>query len=463
MLGLTSSSYAQTQRSMAGIWQGKMVINPKMQLNVAFELYCDNNDSLTAVMHSIDQKQYDINVSKIKFANDTLRFKIGSLRAFYKGVLKESDTIVGSLSQGKRPWALKLARVDKLPFSKPNRPQEPKRPYPYYVENVDFKNPDANITIAGTFTRPTQSGKYPAVLLISGSGPNDRDESIFGHKVFLVLSDYLTRSGIAVLRVDDRGTGETTGKFSSATILDLANDAQAAVNYLKTRNDVGKIGLIGHSLGGDIAPIVAANSNDVSFVVLMAGSAEPLYETIYAQCEAIYKSLGVSTKGIQLNRDILEAAFETLRNEKNDSIASAIIDGKFKKIEVRIDEFSQEELKKLEIAKPLKVDDVKKFFNPALRFDLFYNPSESLLKVKCPLLAINGDKDVQVLGYNLGLIEKAVKASGNKNVSTKLFEGKNHLFQTCKTCKLDEYGYIEETIAPDVLSYLASWIIKTIK
>jgi uncharacterized protein len=461
--GLVNISIGQVNQKIAGIWLGKLIINPKMELNVAFEIYCDETDSLSAVMHSIDQKQYDIAVNKIKVTDDTLKFKIGSLKASFKGKIKGSDSLIGSLSQGKRPWILNLAKVDKLPFSKPNRPQEPKRPFSYFVENVEFRNPEANISIAGTYTRPKMMGKYPTVLLISGSGPNDRDESIFGHKVFLVLADYLTRSGIAVLRVDDRGTGETTGKFLTATILDLASDAKAAIDYLKTRTDVNRIGVIGHSFGGDIAPIVAARSEDVSFVVLMAGSGVTLSESIYAQCEAIYKSMNVSDKGIKLNYDILEAAFETLRSEKNDSIARTIIDGKFKIIEPRIDEFSAEELKKLEIAKPLKADDMKKFFNPALRFDLFYKPIDHLIKVKCPLLAINGDKDIQVLSYNLDLIEKAIKSNGNRNVKTKLFEGKNHLLQTCKTCTLDEYGDIEETIAPDVLKYISEWIINNSK
>jgi len=241
MLILLNANYlhSQNNESIKGIWVGDMIINENVKLQMAFEITQMPDNSFSAVMHSLDQSVFDIRVEEIDLEKSELSMRIKSLSSVFNGIIISPDSIRGSITQGKNnPWQLALKKVDELPVAKPNRPQEPEKPYPYYTEDVTFQNESADVTIAGTFTRPKEMGQYPVVLLISGSGPNERDARIFGHKVFLVWADILTRAGIAVLRVDDRGVYESTGKFSTADNRDLADDVVAGVKYLKTRNDV---------------------------------------------------------------------------------------------------------------------------------------------------------------------------------------------------------------------------------
>lgn len=453
--------YAQRNNDLSGIWVGKMLINENVKLTMAFEIEENQDQSISAVMHSLDQSAFNITVDEIKLEGKELKMVIKSLSSVFSGKVESADSISGGITQGKNsPWQLCLNKVDKLPVAKPNRPQEPKKPYSYYVENITYENETAGVTIAGTFTRPALEGQYPVVILISGSGPNERDAAIFGHKVFLVWSDILTRAGIAVLRVDDRGVSESTGKFQTADNMDLADDVIAGVQYLKTRKDIdaNKIGLIGHSLGADIAPIAAVNSKDVSFVVLMAGAAIPLNENIYEQCKAAFPHMGVSEYGIELNHRINVAGFEIVRTETNDSVARIKIAEKIASFNSEVEKLNEKDAEILGLSAPLDPRFFYQWLKPSKKFDLFFNPYDYLNKLKCPVLALNGDKDVQVLPHNLELIEKALKEAGNENYTIKLCENKNHMFQTCQTGSVEEYAEIEETVAPEVMDYVIEWI-----
>lgn len=453
--------YSQNRESIIGIWVGDMIINEDVKLSIAFEIEENSDKSFFAVMHSLDQSTFDIIVEEISFEGSELRMIIKSIDCVFSGKIEFKDSINGSIIQGKnKPWMLCLNKVDKLPVAKPNRPQEPKKPYPYFVENITFQNESAGVTIAGTFTRPKEAGRYPVVLLISGSGPNERDQRISGHKVFLVWADILTRAGIAVLRVDDRGVYESTGNFHKADNRDLADDVIAGVNYIKTRNDVdiNRIGLIGHSLGAEIAPMAAVKSKDIKFIVLMAGAAISLEEVIHEQCQAVYSKLGASEKGINLNYQINTAVFDIVKNESNDSIARIKIAETLTRFNSEVENLDEKELEVLELVSPLNPKAYYHWLKPARKFDLFNNPYEYLSKLKCPVLAFCGDKDLQVLPHNLELIEKALNDAGNKNYTTKLWENKNHLFQTCKTGSLEEYPEIEETVAPEVIEFVIDWI-----
>src|SRR5688572_7879553 len=199
------------------------------------------------------------------------------------------------------------------------RSQEPTKPYPYYSENVTFENVQAKITLSGTLTLPAKEGSYPAVILITGSGPQNRDEEVAGHKPFLVISDYLTKKGIAVLRYDDRGFGESTGDFKSGTSLDFSTDVESAVIYLKTRKEINqqKIGLVGHSDGGMIAPMVAAKSEDVAFIVLLAGPGIHGRKLLVMRQELMAKAMGLSDAEVQESIKWNEKTFEIVSRSKD--------------------------------------------------------------------------------------------------------------------------------------------------
>jgi len=458
---------AQTSRSgkFSGKWYGDLIISPKQRLKVAFEIWTMSNGDYDAVMHSVDQKTYNILVDSISCSSDSIVMIVKTLGATFSGVLTNDTSLNGNFEQAKgRQKPFSLVKTAEFPFPIARRPQEPKKPYAYYTENVSFVNSRAGVTLRGTFTRPVGKGKYPAVILISGSGPSDRNQTIFGHKTFMVLADYLTRHGMAVLRYDDRGAGESTGNFMTATTVDHASDASAALDYLALRPDVeaGSMGVIGHSLGSDIAPIVAGMNQKAGFMVLLAGAAISLRDNIIEQCETAFPTMGITPEGIALNRRILESTMQIFRDSENDSIAKIRVMENLQKFDTLVAGMNPADREKLELSTPLKYKDYAKLLYPFMRYDLFRNPADDLAKVNCPVLALSGDKDLQVLPHNLDLIRKAVLSGGNTHITTKLYPGKNHLLQSCSRCTLDEYGEIEETMSPEVLQDIVDWILMTI-
>jgi len=467
LVALICGNVVAMESSFIGKWQGDLIINSRNKLKIAFEISKLINGEYDAVMHSPDQKNFNISVDRIFIKNDSVCLEIKTLstkfsgRIFNDSVNNNNQLLVGQLSSsGSKGLALSMNKCDEFPFKIAKRPQEPKRPYPYYTENVSFSNKNEGITLKGTFTKPFGVDKTPAVILVSGSGPSDRNQTIFGHKVFLVLADYLTRNGFAVLRYDDRGAGESGGSFRKATVKDHAADVSSAIDYLITRDDVikSKIGLIGHSLGAEIAPIAAKLNSNTAFIVLMAGSAIPLKEVIFEQCDAIFNSLGVSKEGIALNKEILESVMEIVRVSENDSITKEGIKRDLLTFNERVSKLTDSEREKLGLSSPLKLSDYSGLLMPFMRYDLFHNPSETLKNVKCPVFALNGDKDIQVLPHNLERIADVLIKSGNKKVKAKLYRNCNHLLQNCNTGEIEEYGNIEETISEEVVSDIIKWI-----
>jgi len=277
----------------------------------------------------------------------------------------------------------------------------------------------------------------------------------------MVLADHLTREGIAVLRVDDRGVGGSTGDHNSASMSDFADDAVAAVNYLvnKEQIDLKKVGLIGHSLGADIAPLAANRSNSVSFVILMAGAGITFAETIHMQTEYMYGQKGASKNAISLNRRINQAVFEIGNMEIDRTAMETALTKAFTKLEPELISLSKEDRKKAELPEKLNPKDYYNFLSDHMRFDLNYNPSHELEKLNLPILILAGDLDKQVsASHNIPIIETALAKAKNTKVTTKVFHNVNHLFQTCETGEIEEYNQIGETIAPVVLNTISGWV-----
>jgi uncharacterized protein len=444
-------------KGVEGIWQGALKVGA-IELRLVFHVE-KKGDGLTAKMDSPDQGANGIPIDEVAFKDGTLKLELKKLLASYEGKLADDGKeIAGTFKQAGQTFPLTLQRSDKPLVL--NRPQEPKKPYPYREEEVSYENKKAGVKFAGTLTLPPGDGPFPAVLLITGSGPQDRNESLLGHKPFLVLADHLTRKGIAVLRVDDRGFGGSTGSTMQSTTADFADDAVCGVEYLKGRKEINpkQIGLIGHSEGGVVAPLAATRSNDIAFIVLMAGTGLVGEEILYLQGALIVKSMGGSDKDVARTREAQEGIFKVVKEEKDNAAAATRIKELEEKLVAKLDE---KERKELEKAKAVSASQAKAVLTPWFRYFLTYDPAPVLRQVRCPVLAINGEKDLQVPPKeNLPAIEKALKAGGNTDVTVKELPGLNHLFQTSKTGAVSEYGKIEETIAPVALETMADWILK---
>ncbi|WP_082632149.1 alpha/beta hydrolase family protein [Algoriphagus resistens] len=345
-----------------------------------------------------------------------------------------------------------------------NRPQEPSKPYSYYTEEITFKNNDSHVTLAGTLTLPSVAGNYPAVILISGSGAQNRDEEISGHKPFLIIADHLTKLGIAVLRYDDRGIGKSSGSFKTATTADFASDVASAIEFLKTRKEIdkGNIGLIGHSEGGIVAPMVASNLKDVSFIVLLAGPGIEVMKVLLKQQELIARADGISESDIE--KYILPIHEQAYRMISMSSDGRKLKTDLTRLIEQSYDN-SPADLMPSEMSREEVVTTQSdKWSSEWFRNFLKYDPALILEKVTCPVLALNGEKDLVVTPKeNLSGIINALKKGGNSSVTVKELSNLNHLFQNCETGSPAEYSGIEETFSPDALNEISDWILKQVR
>lgn len=315
------------------------------------------------------------------------------------------------------------------------RPQTPRAPFPYAIEEVAFENTEDGVHLEGTLTIPPGEGPHPAALLISGSGPQDRDETIMGHKPFWVVADYMSRKGIAVLRVDDRGVGGSTGSISESTGANFATDAAAAVAMLRKhpRIDPDRVGLIGHSEGGVIGPRVAAADAKIAFVVMMAGTGVPGDQVIRKQSMALVKASGASDDQVETARVQQDATLDAILAAKTIDDARAAVPAS-------------------------AAASISPWFMAFVRYD----PAPALKAVQCPVLVLQGELDLQVLPeQNLPAIRSAL--AGNHRVNVVKFPGLNHLFQSAKTGLPAEYASIEQTIAPEVLSTISDWLNEVVE
>jgi pimeloyl-ACP methyl ester carboxylesterase len=444
-------------KRLSGYWLGKLKAGA-IDLRIGVKFTRKQDGTLSGTLDSIDQGVKGLRFSAVTLKERELRFEVKSVGGVFTGKLKEDDSeLVGTWKQGDQSLPLTLKRLAKEPVLA--RPQEPKKPYPYREEEVTYENKAAGVKLAGTLTLPKGKGPFPAVLLISGSGPQDRNEALLGHKPFLVLADHLTRQGLAVLRVDDRGVGGSTGDTMESTTADFADDALAGVAFLKGRKEIDpkRIGLLGHSEGGVVAPLAATKSKDVAFVVLLAGTSVVGEEILYEQGQLIARTAGAAEKDLKKQRRVQELMFRVVKEEKDNEAAQK----RFKKVwEDELAKMTEEEKKEVAKLEGVMKGQVKILLSPWFRYFLTYDPGRALRQVECPVLALFAEKDLQVIpGQNVAPMARALAEGKCRDYTIRQFPGLNHLFQTCKTGLITEYGEIEETMAPQVLRAISDWIL----
>jgi pimeloyl-ACP methyl ester carboxylesterase len=473
LLALSAAAQDPANREIAGLWQGVLRAGA-FDLRLVLEVKQAADGALSATLDSIDQGAEDLPVDQISFEAGVLELAMKALRASFRGEMAaDGQSIAGTFTQGGR-MALTWTRTEQAPVLV--RPQEPSPPYPYRERHVYYSHdpagdpaavevgdadtkPAGRVRLAGTLTLPETGAPHPAVVLVSGSGPQDRDETLMGHRPFLVLADALTRRGIAVLRYDDRGVGESTGDFRNATTADFARDALAGVHYLRTRDDIAhdRIGIVGHSEGGLVGPIAANDSEHVALLVLMAAPSVTGEEVIVHQGQRIAVAQGATAdearRGAELNRSLLALLRQHSDSDELEAALATKLDAAWDEMPKAVRQQAGDD-RKASIAA-----QTKQMTTPWFRFFLAYDPVPALQRLRCPLLAVFGEKDLQVdPQQSQPPMQQALAAHDDATIL--VLEGLNHLFQTCETGAPTEYGTIEETIAPAALQAIGDWIVE---
>jgi hypothetical protein len=443
---LLTFNFIQAQE-IVGDWYGTLKVQGT-ELPLVFHV--QKKDSIyTSTMDSPKQGAFDIKVDLTQYENSNLDLKILQMGINYEGSFDSSaEKISGTFKQGAMSFPLNLTRENIV--EKVKRPQEPKELFPYSSENITFYNKKDNINLAGTLTLPENKEDFPTVILISGSGPQDRNDELFDHKPFLVLSDYLTRQGIAVLRYDDRGVAESEGDFSAATSKDFSTDVEAAINYLRSRKEINKnkIGLIGHSEGGIIAPMVAKDSKNINFMVLLAGTGLRGDKLMLLQKKLIEEKSGIDQISINKSQEVFKEAYDLIisSEEKDEELKSTLKQYFNEKLNNTL---SDDQLTGL----------VETLTSKWMKYFLKYDPSTALQNTEIPVLALFGENDLQVPSEeNSRILKESLAIAENNNATILTLEDLNHLFQESKTGLPNEYSEIEQTISPKVLDIISNWI-----
>lgn len=435
---LTITAHSQ---DFTGLWYAQPNVKTA-RLRLALDIEpSDSEGKYDIKLQSTDQSKEWFSVDSYQLDNNQLSFSVSRLSLSAQCTFQSDTLLKGTLRQHGGSFPLTFTRTPIIL----NRPQTPKAPFPYISKDVTFRNNEDQITLAGTLTLPDSKEPSKAVILLSGSGPQSRDSEIFEHKTFAIIADYLARQGIATLRFDERGVGESEGDFSTASIPEFASDAEAAIEYLKGRPEIisNQIGVIGHSEGAAVAFTIAAQDM-VNFVITLAGGGINGEELLLMQRAALLKASGADSAFIQNYNKYMRAAQQIALQTANKETCQAQLADLFRGSELAGSEQA--------IANQLHTTTMLGM--------LRYDPAWDYPDITVPVLALNGDKDRQVPVENLKYIEQGLLENGNDRVMIKVFPGLNHMFQTATTGLPDEYAIIEESFNEEVLKMIASWIEK---
>jgi uncharacterized protein len=438
----------------AGVWQGTLQVTPVVGLRLLLEITNAPGHQFNGAIVSMDQGNARIPLAAFAEKDGAAHLEAASVHGQFDGQISaDGSEIAGRWKQNTLDLELTFKRINKEPSL--TRPQDPKKPYPYDVENVVIEHD--GIKLAGTLTLPRGPGPRRAVILIAGSGPHDRDEAIMGHRPFLIIADRLTRDGVIVLRCDKRGCGKSTGDYASATDADFVEDTLAQVAWLAARPEVdtNRLGLVGHSEGGIIAPLAAVKSPGVKFIVLLAGVGRPMEGLLERQDRDVSRTLGATDETIASNAAFQRKMFQVIKEDRSPGAADKLRE----LYHQQMAQLTDQQRKALGLTDSAFEAQIAMVLTPWFRSLLVYDPRSTLQAVKCPVLALNGDKDLQVASKeNLASIREALLAGGNTHVTTVELPGLNHLFQTCQTGAISEYSQIEETFSPKALALISDWI-----
>ena len=449
------------------IWAGTLdAIVQKLPLRFRIGKGADGRADVR--MDSLGQKAGGFRAERT-VAGDAWTIKVPAVKGEFAGKLGADGKLTGSWKQGGAALPLELEKVDVKRVSnaapEKRRPQTPLPPFPYDVGDAAFRNANDTVDLAGTLTLPQGAGPWPAVVLVSGSGQQDRDETLMDHKPFLVLADALTRAGIAVLRYDDRGVGGSTGDPSKATSVDFSRDAEAAVDWLKEQPgiDQEKVGVVGHSEGGLIAAMLASRRSDLAGIVMLAGTGVDGGRILISQGELVLRSEGLGgVDQLRRSRIMQEAMIDAVRGSAADADPAALATKAGTRIRAELaEEMARADADAKAQLDAAVADGLRRLSAPWFRFFIGHDPAADLAKVSCPVLAIVGEKDVQVdPALNLPAIRQALAAGGNADATVEELPGLNHLFQTCTSGAVSEYDRIEETFSPAAIATVRDWLVK---
>lgn len=447
-------SKAQTIDKRAGNWIGSIG-----DLQVYFRINGDSINGFNADLNVPAQRVMGRKCKSVRVLNDSVIIEMIGPTAVFRGqYMLSKDSISGAWTQGGGTERFYLKRM--------KRPQTPKPPYKYRVDSVEYDNNDKTVHLGATLTIPFPQGKYPVAILITGSGQEDRDETIYEHRPFAIIADYLTRKGIAVLRVDDRGMGKSKGELRKVTTSDFADDVLTSIAYLKTRKDIDttQIGIIGHSEGGLIGPIVYTRWPHLKFMIMLAGPGVPGWQVVLRQQTDPVKKLYPSA--FPTYYEFIKEKMKILDDDygKPDSVTLKDLKLSYINWKKTLPDSIAGMLHANTATPEMYAMQETQELIPWLRYFYKTDPRDFLLKVHCPVLALNGSKDQQVYAdENIPPIKAALSEAGNKNVTTHIIPGLNHLFQHTNTGDFNEYAVIDESFAPEALMLMGDWLLKVVQ